>query len=69
MVTKGVVSEISKNGYVKLQDCRRWLEVVQTLPSAEEHGGPKRRTSKEMMIKGSSARSETKSKYTQGGQR
>ncbi len=56
MVTKGVVSEISKNGYVKLQDCRRWLEVVQTLPSAEEHGGPKRRTSKEMMIKGSSAK-------------
>lgn len=55
-MTKGFVSEISKNGYVKLQDCRRWLEVVQTLPSVEEHGDSKRRISKEIIIKGASAK-------------
>ena len=55
-MTKGFVSEISKNGYVKLQDCRRWLKVVQTLPSVEEHGDSKRRISKEIIIKGASAK-------------
>ena len=55
-VTKGFVTEISKNGYVKLQDCRRWLKVAQTLPNVEEHGGSKRKISREIMIKGTSAK-------------
>ena len=44
--TTGIVSEMSKNGYVRLCTCRRWLTVVRNLRSVEKHGGFKEMTSK-----------------------
>ena len=44
--TTGFVLEVSKKGHVKLHKCRRWMTVVRTLKSAEEHWDLKRRTSK-----------------------
>ena len=35
----GIVSEISKNGYVRLRTCRRWLTVIKNSRSAEKTGG------------------------------
>ena len=44
--TTGIVSEMSKNRYIRLLDCRRWLTVVKNLTSVDKHGGFKGRTSK-----------------------
>ena len=47
----GIVSEISKKGYVRLHTCRRWLKVVRKLKSVEKYGGFKERTSNNKKIK------------------
>ena len=53
---KGVVSEISQKGYVRLRTCGRWLKVVRKIASLEKCGGSKERTSKNKKINGISAR-------------
>ena len=55
-LTEGIVSKISKNGYVKLQDYGRWSKVVQTLLSVEEHEDSNRRTPNDMVLKGISVK-------------
>ena len=52
----GIVSEISKKGYVRLHTCRRWLKVVRKLKSVEKYGGLKERTSKNKRINRISAK-------------
>ena len=51
-----MVSEISKNGYVRLRTCRRWLKVVRKIKSVEKYGGFKERTSKNKKINAISAK-------------
>ena len=52
----GIVSEISKNGCVRLRTCRRWLTVVKNLRSAEKTGGFKEKIPKKIKINGISAK-------------
>ena len=52
----GVVSEISKNGYVRLRTYRRWLTVIKNSRSAEKTGGFKENIPKKKKINGFSAK-------------
>ena len=48
----GIVSEISKNGYVRLSTCKRWLTFIRNSRSAEKTEGCKAKIPKNKKING-----------------